>query len=31
MTFAEGLRLAAGGVLMLGGLFVFVTAVIGNF
>ena len=31
MTFAEGLRLAAGAVLMLGGLFVFVTAVIGNF
>ena len=31
MTFAEGLRLAAGGILMLGGLFVFVTSVIGNF
>ena len=31
MTFAEGLRLAAGGMLMLGGLFVFVTSVIGNY
>ena len=31
MTLAEGLRLAAGGALMLGGLFVFITAVIGNF
>ena len=31
MTFAEGLRMAAGGILMLGGLFVFVTAVIGNY
>ena len=31
MTSAEGIRLAVGGILMLGGLFVFVTAVIGNF
>ena len=31
MTFAEGLRLVVGGALMLGGLFVFVTAVIGNY
>ena len=31
MTAAEGIRLAVGGILMLGGLFVFVTAVIGNY
>ena len=31
MTFAEWLRLGAGGLLLLGGLFVFLTAVIGNF
>ena len=31
MTFAEGLRLAAGSILMLGGLFLFVTSVIGNY
>ena len=31
MTFTEGLRLAFGGILMLGGLFVFATSVIGNF
>ena len=31
MTFAEGVRLAFGGILMLGGLFVFVSSVIGNF
>ena len=31
MTAAEGIRLAAGGILLLGGLFVFVTAVIGNY
>ena len=31
MTAAEGIRLAVGGILMLGGLFVFVTAVIGSF
>lgn len=31
MTFAEWLKLIAGGVLVLGGLFVFVTSVIGNY
>ena len=31
MTVAEGIRLAAGGILTAGGLLVFVTAVIGNF
>ena len=31
MTFAEWLKLAAGGILILGGLFVFVTSVIGNY
>ena len=31
MTFAEWLKLIAGGVLVLGGLFVVVTSVIGNY
>ena len=31
MTFAEGVRLAIGGILLLGGLFIFDSAVIGNF
>ena len=31
MTFAEWLKLIAGGILVLGGLFVFVTSVIGNY
>ena len=31
MTFAEWLKLIAGGLLVLGGLFVFVTSVIGNY
>ena len=31
MSIWEGIRLAAGGLMIAGGLFVFITAVIGNF